>query len=59
MVGSTENAAPNAAGQVLPVPGKIGRGFRAGDNTCPSHRDGVQTWAQYVESEPHIEYTKS
>ncbi|AYF78501.1 NAD-dependent epimerase/dehydratase family protein [Nocardia yunnanensis] len=43
----------------LPVPGKIGRGFRAGDNTCPGQCDGVQTWAKYVESKPQIEYTKS
>ncbi len=46
-------------GLQLPVPGKIGRGFRTGDNTCPSRRDGVQTWARYVESKPQIEYTKS
>jgi hypothetical protein len=32
----------------LPVPGRIGRAFRAGLNTCPDHPDGTQTWSQYV-----------
>ncbi|WP_431967162.1 SDR family oxidoreductase [Nocardia sp. bgisy134] len=32
----------------LPLPGKVARGFRAGDNTCPDHADGVQKWAQYA-----------
>lgn len=36
----------------LPVPGAVGRGFREGLNTCPDHRDGVQTWAEFVRALP-------
>jgi uncharacterized protein YbjT (DUF2867 family) len=32
----------------LPVPLPVVRAFREGRNTCPGHRDGRQTWAQYV-----------
>lgn len=32
----------------IPVPGKVGRGFRDGFNTCPDHRDGRQTWEQFL-----------
>lgn len=32
----------------LPVPGKVGRGFREGRNTCPEHKDGQQTWEQFL-----------
>jgi uncharacterized protein YbjT (DUF2867 family) len=40
----------------LPVPGKIGRAFREGRNTCPEHAEGVQTWAQFVASDPENPY---
>jgi len=32
----------------IPLPGTVAGDFRQGLNTCPSHRDGTQTWAQYV-----------
>src|SRR5437867_10598577 len=32
----------------LPVPGKSGRGFRAGLHTCPDHADGTVTWEQFL-----------
>jgi len=32
----------------IPLPGTIAGDFRQGLNTCPSHRDGTQTWAQYI-----------
>jgi uncharacterized protein YbjT (DUF2867 family) len=41
----------------IPVPGRIGRAFRAGENTCPEHPDGTQTWAQFVASNPVDAYT--
>lgn len=30
----------------VPVPGKVGRAFRAGANLCPDEAVGVRTWAQ-------------
>lgn len=35
----------------LPLPGRVATGFRAGDNTCPDHADGRQSWADYVATE--------
>jgi uncharacterized protein YbjT (DUF2867 family) len=32
----------------LPVPGQLGTGFRLGRNTTPGHRDGVQTWEEFL-----------
>jgi uncharacterized protein YbjT (DUF2867 family) len=32
----------------LPIPGKIGNGFRRGRNTTADRRDGVQTWEEFV-----------
>jgi len=32
----------------LPLPGPIAGGFRNGYNTCPDHRDGKITWAEWV-----------
>lgn len=32
----------------LPLPGKVAHGFRSGYNTCPDHRDGKLTWAEWV-----------
>ncbi|RDI65255.1 uncharacterized protein YbjT (DUF2867 family) [Nocardia pseudobrasiliensis] len=32
----------------MPLRGKIAHGYRSGYNLTPEHRDGVQTWAQYV-----------
>jgi uncharacterized protein YbjT (DUF2867 family) len=32
----------------LPLPGKIAYGFRQGYNTCPDHRDGKITWAEWL-----------
>ncbi|BDU09103.1 SDR family oxidoreductase [Nocardia cyriacigeorgica] len=40
----------------LPLPGKVARAYRAGHNTCPDHRDGTQTWAQYLDSAPAAAY---
>ncbi|MGK8525424.1 SDR family oxidoreductase [Nocardia asteroides] len=40
----------------LPVPGRVGRGYRAGWNTCPDHPDGEQTWAEFVASGPANAY---
>jgi uncharacterized protein YbjT (DUF2867 family) len=40
----------------LPVPGKLGRAFREGRNTCPEHAEGIQTWAQFVASDPENPY---
>lgn len=34
----------------LPVPGRVGAGFREGRNTCPDHRDGQQTWDAFVDT---------
>lgn len=34
----------------VPVPGRVGQGFRRGDNTCPDHLDGRQTWGDFVAS---------
>jgi uncharacterized protein YbjT (DUF2867 family) len=36
----------------FPFPGRIGAGFRQGRNTCPGHRDGVQTWAEFLQARP-------
>ena len=33
----------------VPVPGKAGAGFRAGNHLCPDHRQGELTWAQWLE----------
>ena len=32
----------------LRLPGKVYRGFSEGRNTCPHHRDGRQTWSEFV-----------
>lgn len=32
----------------LPLPGAIAHGFRNGYHTCPDHRDGKITWAEWV-----------
>ena len=32
----------------LPLPGAAAHGFRNGYNTCPDHRDGKITWAEWV-----------
>lgn len=32
----------------LRLPGRVAAGFRRGDNTCPAHADGTQSWAQFV-----------
>lgn len=32
----------------LPLPGKVTHGFRNGYNTCPDHRAGRLTWAEWV-----------
>ncbi len=32
----------------LPLPGKVARGFRRGYNTCPEHKDGTITWAEWL-----------
>ena len=45
----------------LPLPGKVARGFRRGYNTCPEHKDGTVTWAEWLrrkypsQKEPHVE----
>ena len=31
------------------IPGKVGKGFRAGYHTCPEHADGRVTWEQFLE----------
>jgi uncharacterized protein YbjT (DUF2867 family) len=36
----------------LPVPGRVGSGFRRGDNTVPANPAGRQTWQQFVEALP-------
>lgn len=41
----------------LPVPGKVGRAFREGRNTCPERAEGRQTWAQFVASDVQNPYT--
>jgi uncharacterized protein YbjT (DUF2867 family) len=40
----------------LPVPGRVGRAFREGRNTCPENAEGIQTWAQFVASDPENPY---
>ncbi len=40
----------------LPVPGKLGRAFREGRNTCPEHAEGRQTWTQFVASRSENPY---
>lgn len=37
----------------LPVPGKIGRAFRRGDNLCPDGVLGRTTWQQYLAAREH------
>ena len=32
----------------LPIPGKAGRGFRAGYHLCPDHRQGRWTWSDWI-----------
>jgi len=32
----------------LPLPGKVARGFRQGDNTCPDQAVGTVTWEQFL-----------
>jgi uncharacterized protein YbjT (DUF2867 family) len=36
----------------LRLPGRVSRGFREGGHTCPDHRDGRQTWAEFVRAMP-------
>ena len=36
----------------LRLPGNVYRGFREGRNTCPDHRDGRQTWPEFVRAMP-------
>jgi uncharacterized protein YbjT (DUF2867 family) len=36
----------------VPVPGGVGRAFRAGANLCPEHRDGHRTWLDYLADTP-------
>ncbi|QKW35785.1 SDR family oxidoreductase [Actinomadura sp. NAK00032] len=33
----------------LPLPGKVGRGFREGHHLVPGHADGTRTWKQFLE----------
>ena len=40
----------------LAVPGKVGRAFREGRNTCPEHAEGTGTWAQFVASDAENPY---
>ncbi|MFE3441396.1 SDR family oxidoreductase [Nocardia sp. NPDC059180] len=40
----------------IPIPGRAARAYRAGYNTCPDHRDGKQTWADYLASNPATTY---
>lgn len=40
----------------LPLPGRIAAAYRAGHNTCPDHRDGTQTWADYIRTDPTSAY---
>jgi uncharacterized protein YbjT (DUF2867 family) len=35
----------------VPLPGRAGRAFGKGRNTCPEHADGCQTWAEFVQGE--------
>jgi uncharacterized protein YbjT (DUF2867 family) len=32
----------------VPIPGRVGAGFRLGRSTAPDHRDGVQTWEEFL-----------
>jgi uncharacterized protein YbjT (DUF2867 family) len=32
----------------VPIPGRVGSGFRLGRSTAPDHRDGVQGWDEFV-----------
>jgi len=32
----------------LRLPGRVARGFRRGDNTCPDHADGTLPWAEFI-----------
>lgn len=41
----------------IPLPGRIARAYRAGENTCPDHADGTQTWAEFIASGPLKPYT--
>ncbi|WP_454198128.1 SDR family oxidoreductase [Nocardia sp. Marseille-Q1738] len=43
----------------IPVPGRVGRAFRAGENTCPGHAHDGQTWAQFVASDPANAYSRT
>jgi uncharacterized protein YbjT (DUF2867 family) len=43
----------------LPAPGRAARAFREGRNTCPEHGEGIQTWAQFVASDPENPYRLS
>ncbi|NEW46544.1 SDR family oxidoreductase [Nocardia cyriacigeorgica] len=40
----------------IPIPGRAARAYRAGSNTCPDHRDGKQTWAEYLAAHPATAY---
>ncbi|MEV6427719.1 SDR family oxidoreductase [Nocardia sp. NPDC051463] len=41
----------------IPVPGRVGRAYRNGDNTCPDHTEGTETWQRFVASAPVSAYT--
>jgi uncharacterized protein YbjT (DUF2867 family) len=34
----------------VPVPGSLGKAFRAGRNLCPDHADGRGTWQEFLDS---------
>ena len=34
----------------VPVPGSLGRAFRAGANLCPEHADGRRTWQEFLDT---------
>ena len=36
----------------VPVPGSLGKAFRAGANLCPEHAEGRRTWQEFLESRP-------
>lgn len=36
----------------VPVPGKVGRAFREGTQTCPQNKYGSITWDEFLHSQP-------
>ncbi|MBF6330218.1 SDR family oxidoreductase [Nocardia transvalensis] len=42
----------------IPLPGMVAQGLRSGYHTCPDRACGVQTWAQYVASDPAPAYRR-